>query len=160
MNHQMPNGYTCPFFALVAGSVCEGLYSTPGDIICRDELALAFISSHWHERNVGHVLVASIEHFENLYELPDELGSAIFTMSKRVAIAMRRSYQCGGISIRQHNEPAGSQDVWHYHVHILPRYVNDGLYTTTCTKRLTTPPERLPFAARLRALLSTRGDEI
>ncbi len=154
MNHHAPIGYTCPFCALVAGRSCKGLYSAPSDIICRDELALAFISSHWHERNAGHVLVASIEHFENLYELLDELGSAIFTMSKRVAIAMRRSYQCDGISIRQHNEPAGSQDVWHYHVHIFPRYVNDGLDATTCTKRLTATPERLPFAARLRELLS------
>lgn len=77
MRHHAPGDYVCPFCALVAGSGCEGLYSTPGDIICRDELSLAFISSHWAERNAGHVLVASVKHFENIYELPDEVGSAI-----------------------------------------------------------------------------------
>jgi histidine triad (HIT) family protein len=153
MHRHAPDGYVCPFCALAAGTSCKGLHSVPDDIICRDQLSLAFISAHWGERNAGPVLVASVEHFENLYELPDDVGSAVFAMSKRVAIAMRRSYQCDGISIRQHNEPAGSQDVWHYHVHIIPRYASDGLNATAYTRRLTTPPERSPFAARLRTIL-------
>jgi hypothetical protein len=40
---------------------------------------------------------------------------------------MRDAFGCEGISTRQHNGPAGNQDVWHFHLHVFPRYPNDGL---------------------------------
>jgi histidine triad (HIT) family protein len=43
---------------------------------------------------------------------------------------MKTAYSCDGISTRQHNEPAGSQDVWHYHLHVIPRYKDDQYYMT------------------------------
>jgi histidine triad (HIT) family protein len=89
---------------------------------------MAFVASHWWENNHGHVLVVPILHYENLYELPDDTGAAIFAMSRRIALALKRGYRCDGVSTRQHNEPAGYQDVWHYHLHVFPRYTNDRLY--------------------------------
>lgn len=44
------------------------------------------------------------------------------------ALALKAALSCDGISTRQQNEPAGDQDVWHYHVHVFPRYADDGLY--------------------------------
>jgi diadenosine tetraphosphate (Ap4A) HIT family hydrolase len=41
---------------------------------------------------------------------------------------MKDAYRCDGVSTRQHNEPAGDQDVWHLHVHVLPRHQGDQLY--------------------------------
>lgn len=149
-----PPGYRCPFCALLAGTVCDGLHSTPDDILCRDERAVALIASHWWEKNSGHVLVIPTEHFENIYELPNDFGAAIFAMSRRVAVAMRQTYGCEGISTRQHNEPAGYQGIWHYHLHIFPRYTGDQLYPADWQNRLTTPAERLPYAVRLRAALA------
>lgn len=55
------------------------------------------------------------------------------------------------ISTRQHNGPAGNQDVWHYHLHVFPRYSNDGLYTAQ--KLRYTTEERIELAASLRAAL-------
>jgi histidine triad (HIT) family protein len=43
---------------------------------------------------------------------------------------LRRAYACDGTSLRQHNEPAGNQDVWHHHVHVFPRFTGDELYRT------------------------------
>jgi histidine triad (HIT) family protein len=67
-------------------------------------------------------------HFENLYDLPDALGADIHRVARRVAIAMKTAYGCAGVSTRQHNESAGNQDVWHYHLHVFPRYPGDDLY--------------------------------
>ena len=46
------------------------------------------------------------------------------------ALAMKAVFQCDGVSTRQHNEPAGYQDVWHFHVHVFPRFHGDSLYTS------------------------------
>lgn len=143
------DAFRCPFCALIAGTPCAGLQSVPQDIVYRDDLAVAFVASHWWERNPGHVLVVPVCHYENIYDLPDEVGARIFSVSRRVAIAVKRSYGCDGISTRQHNEPAGCQDVWHYHLHVFPRYENDRLYAAGGDKRLTSPEQRQPFAARL-----------
>jgi histidine triad (HIT) family protein len=69
---------------------------------------------------------------------------------------MKRAYGCDGTSVRQHNEPAGDQDVWHYHLHVFPRYAGDDLYRSSA--RLTHPEERWPYADRLRAVLQGHED--
>ena len=56
-----------------------------------------------------------------------------------------------GTSTRQHNEPAGNQDVWHYHVHLFPRYEGDALYASG--RALMPVQDRARYAARLRAQL-------
>ena len=53
---------------------------------------------------------------------------------RHTALAVKHAFGCSGISTRQHNEPDGNQDVWHYHVHVFPRYPNDGLYGSTGTR--------------------------
>ncbi len=153
-----PIGYCCPFCALGAGESFQGLYSTPGDIVYRSDSVVAFISSHWWPNNPGHVLVVPVRHFENIYTLPDEIGAQVFSVARKVALAMKQSYLCDGVSTRQHNEPAGDQDVWHYHLHIFPRYSDDNLYRAGGNNRLTTPAERLPYAERLRAALALETD--
>jgi len=153
-----PEGYRCPFCALIAGVQCDGLHSTPQDIVCRNDRVMAFVASHWWEKNHGHVLVVPALHYENLYELPDDVGADIFAMSRRIALALKRGYGCDGVSTRQHNEPAGYQDVWHYHLHVFPRYRNDRLYPADGNKRLSSVKEREPFVAKLRKALAEIGD--
>ena len=63
----------------------------------------------------------------------------------------QQAFECDGTSTRQHNEPAGNQDLWHLHVHVFPRFEGDDLYRSWY--RESTPEERLDFAARLRAVL-------
>jgi len=122
---------------------------------------MAFIASHWEPNNPGHVLVVPVRHFENLYELPDEVGARVFAVSRKIAIALKTSYGCEGVSTRQHNEPAGYQDVWHYHLHVFPRYANDELYRRYGQGRSSKLEERRPFATKLReaiGALSSRDD--
>ena len=114
----------------------------------------AFVSPAWWLHNPGHVLIVPNHHHENLYDIPvTDLGE-VHAASQQIARAMKLAYRCDGISVRQHNEPAGNQDVWHYHLHVFPRYFGDDLYLRNNQKRWTTPEERLPFASQLRAILS------
>lgn len=88
----------------------------------------AFVASHWWPSNPGHVLVIPNVHIENIYEFPPELGADLMATTRRVALAMKAAFGCEGISTRQHNEPAGNQDVWHFHQHVFPRWAGDRLY--------------------------------
>ena len=65
-------------------------------------------------------------------------------------------YDCAGTSTRQHNEPAGYQDAWHYHVHVFPRYPGDNLYNTRHLESPATAAQRAPYIQRLRAHFATR----
>ena len=72
-------------------------------------------------------------------------------MAKAVALAMKNVYNCGGISLRQHNEPPGNQEVWHYHVHVTPRYLGDEFYAKyTTSGEIMAPDERAEHATILR----------
>jgi histidine triad (HIT) family protein len=157
MFNHAPADYRCPFCLLAQGTDNENVLSRQEDIVLRDESILAFVSSHWWERNPGHVQVIPRAHYENIYDLPAELGARIFDASKRIAVAMKLAYGCDGVSTRQHNEPAGCQEVWHYHVHVFPRYEHDDLYRNHESRRLTTPAERLIYAEKLRVELDN-GD--
>lgn len=116
-------------------------------------MVTAFIASTWWPANDGHVLVVANEHHENVYDIPDEALSAIQLVGKRIAVAMKAIYACDGTSFRQHNEPAGGQDVWHYHLHVFPRYAGDDLYARNAEWRATRPDERAPYAEKLRRSL-------
>lgn len=117
----------------------------------RTDHTTAFVNARWWPSNAGHVLVVPNVHVENIYEVSPELAGHVHEAARRVALALKSTYKCDGVSTRQHNEPAGDQEVWHYHVHVFPRYSGDDLYGRNAEHRYTTPEERAPYAARLRA---------
>lgn len=128
-------------------------YNTETDKVYESDDLLAFISPKWWVNNPGNVIIIPKQHFENLYDLPDELLIDIHLLSKKISIAMKNSYDCDGISTRQHNEPDGGQDVWHYHLHIFPRWENDKLYQNHDNKRFVSAEERKEYAQKLKELL-------
>jgi histidine triad (HIT) family protein len=147
-----PDGYSCPFCRLVAGG--EGRWNLQDDVVWRDDRTTALVAPRWWPRCEGHAIVIPNEHVENLYEIDDALLGDVYATVRRVAIAIRKAYACAGTSTRQHNEPAGYQDVWHLHVHVFPRFEDDGLYTRHAESRWVEADERRPYAERLRAALS------
>ena len=73
----------------------------------------------------GHALILPKEHYPNLYELPDELAGKAILLAKKMAVKMTKALDCDGFNIVQNNgEPAG-QTVFHFHMHLIPRYKND-----------------------------------
>lgn len=148
MFNHAPVGYQCPFCFLLAGG--ETPLTGPDDVVRRTEGAVAFVSARWWPNNHGHVLVVPRAHHENLYDLPNTDGHAIHDLVREVAVAIRHTYDCDGVSTRQHNEPAGYQDTWHYHVHVFPRYEGDDLYANRPIPEPATAAERRVYAVRLR----------
>jgi histidine triad (HIT) family protein len=115
---------------------------------------LAFINAGWWPFNAGAVIIIPVQHHEHIYDLPDDIGAKIFTLARQVAIAFKQVYGCDGTSTRQHNEPSGYQEVFHYHFHVFPRYHDDYLYDLSHQRRFTTADERRPYAEKLRAYFS------
>ncbi|MFN8488233.1 MAG: HIT family protein [Caldilineaceae bacterium] len=151
MYNHAPEDYLCPFCLLMQSVEHQAVYSRQSDIVYHDKAVTAFIGSHQWPNNHGNVLVVPNEHFENLYDLPIHYATDIQRVVRQLALAMKAVYACAGISTRQHNEPAGSQDVWHYHIHVTPRYQNDQFYTTQ--RALMAVDERASHAARIRNYL-------
>ena len=147
-----PPAYDCPFCRLQRG-VHDGL-NRAEDVVAVTDLAYARISPTWWPLNPGAVLVIPREHHENLYELPPAVGHAVWDLTQRVAIAMRAASACDGTSTRQHNEPAGGQDVWHLHVHVFARHDGDRLYESHRDSRYADVAERAEYAERLAAELA------
>lgn len=94
-------------------------------MVHRSENVFVKINPRWRPGNPGSVLVMPVDHYENIFDLPGALAAPIHTAARSAATAMKVAFGCDGISLRQHNEPAGSQDVWHYHLHVIPRWHGD-----------------------------------
>ncbi len=140
----------CPFCFVIKGVENKNVDTKQQDIIYRDAFITAFISSHWWPNNPGHVIVVPNKHCENIYDIEDEYLTKIHLFAKKVAIAIKKVYKPDGTSLRQHNEPAGGQDISHYHLQIFPRYLHDDLYLNHLKKKLVSPEVRSTYAEKLR----------
>ncbi len=154
MYNHAPDGYKCPICLGVKGIENEDTLLKQADLIYKDDLVSVYINSFWIDTAKGHVIVVPNEHFENIFDLPNEVGYRIFEVTKKVALAMKESYGCDGITLRQNNEPASDQHAFHYHQHIFPRYEGDS-YNVNMTKKsiLSTPEERIEYAEKLKKAL-------
>jgi histidine triad (HIT) family protein len=141
-----PAGYECPFCTIVGGGE-NPPWTFRSDVVFRGDTTTAWINRRWWKNNAGNVVVVPNVHVENMYGLARELAGEVHETARRIALAMKAAYGCGGVSTRQHNEPAGDQEVWHYHLHVFPRYEGDDLYRSP--HRLTTAAERRSYAERL-----------
>ena len=74
----------------------------------------------------GHALILPKEHADNLYDLPEETAAAVMVLAKKLALVMRERLSCDGLNLVQNNGEAAGQTVSHFHLHMIPRYINDG----------------------------------
>ena len=108
-----------------------------------------FIGSRRWPDNIGVVLIIPNKHFENIYDMPDEVSARVAKIAKQVAIAMKEIRWCDGVTTQQNNEPASGQHAFHYHFHIFPRWEGDKLYSGSPV-RVSDPSERIPYANTLK----------
>jgi len=76
----------------------------------------------------GHTLVVPKKPYKNIYEIPTELAGRLFQIVQKISVAIKKAVEAEGINIVMNNEPAAGQIVFHAHIHILPRFENDGGY--------------------------------
>lgn len=74
----------------------------------------------------GHALILPKDHYTNLYDLPEDVAAEVYKMAKKIALRMKEKLGCDGVNIVQNNEEAAGQTVFHFHMHVIPRYKEDG----------------------------------
>ena len=108
----------CVFCEILAGRA-------PASVIHRDARSCAFMDIL--PVNTGHVLVIPVSHAAFLAELDPEAGADLFRVGQRVAAAIRRSdLRCEGVNLLLADGGAAGQEVFHVHLHVIPRYRGDG----------------------------------
>lgn len=75
----------------------------------------------------GHALLLPKEHYANLFELDDELAAKALVTAKKVAARMKDALGADGFNLVQNNGEAAGQTVFHFHMHLIPRYKNDNV---------------------------------
>jgi len=108
----------CVFCSILAGKL-------PAHFVYQDDLAVGFLSLE--QPNPYKVLVVPREHIETVYDLNDKLAGAIFQATAKIARGVRDVSKCDGMNLVQSNGKAGLQDVFHFHLHIVPRYFEDNI---------------------------------
>jgi histidine triad (HIT) family protein len=109
---------TCVFCDILAGKLLSS-------IVFRDDLCCAFMDIR--PVNPGHVLVIPTYHASSLAELDEESGARMFRAAQRIAEAMRRSgLKCEGVNLFLADGAAAGQEIFHVHLHVVPRYAGDG----------------------------------
>ena len=150
MYNHAPKNYNCPLCLIVSGKDNPEFYAKVSDIFYKDDFITAFIGGKWWPKNPGGTIIIPNTHIENLYDIDEKTGHKIFDFSKKLAISLKKVYKCDGVSTRQHNEPAGNQDVFHFHLHVMPRWEDDNLYKNHDDKRWATAEERKPYVKKLK----------
>ena len=93
---------------------------TPSSIVYEDESVLVFADIR--PLNMGHTLIIPKAHCVDIFDIPQELLSQIHKVSKQIAFAVKKATNADGISIIQQNGKAAGQDIFHIHVHVIPRF--------------------------------------
>lgn len=114
----MSAGTDCIFCRIVSGEV-------PSTTLLADDLAVAFMDIN--PASNGHCLVVSREHAVTFFDLSEEAAVAVIRAARRLAIAIREALQPDGLNLHQSNGRAASQVVDHFHLHLIPRWSDDGV---------------------------------
>jgi histidine triad (HIT) family protein len=92
----------------------------PASIIYEDETVLGFLDIR--PLNMGHTLVIPKAHYVDIFDTPEKDLSQVHKIAKIVSCAIKKSTEADGISIIQQNGKAAGQDIFHIHVHVVPRF--------------------------------------
>ena len=112
----------CVFCGIVEGAL-------PSSMVYRDDLCCAFMDIQ--SINPGHLLVVPLEHSASLSELDPKTGGHLFAVAQRLAAALYAAGEgggprCQGVNFSLADGPVAGQDVFHVHLHVIPRYARDG----------------------------------
>lgn len=107
----------CIFCKIIAGEI-------PSHTLYEDEMFKVILDVG--PATKGHALILPKNHYANLYELPEEDAAQAIKLAKKMMINMTNKLNCDGFNIVQNNGEVAGQTVFHFHMHLIPRYKNDG----------------------------------
>ena len=74
----------------------------------------------------GHALILPKQHYANLFEIDEETLKDLIVLGKKLAVVMKERLGCDGVNLVQNNGTVAGQTVFHFHLHVIPRYEGDG----------------------------------
>jgi len=92
----------------------------PASVIYEDDSVMAFLDIR--PLSTGHTLIIPKEHYRDIFDIPPELLTRVHQVTKQVAVAVQKATNADGISIFQQNGASAGQEVFHLHVHVVPRH--------------------------------------
>jgi histidine triad (HIT) family protein len=119
--------------------------------VYEDGLFIAFLDIRPVHK--GHLLVVPKRHFVNLFDTPDAEAVEIYKVVRDLSKAVMEGVGCDGVNIMQNNNAAAGQEVFHSHVHIIPRFDGDDLKFASIHKQYDGVEEMLDYAGRISAAL-------
>ncbi len=108
----------CIFCKIVAGEL-------PSETVQEDDHTVAFMDINPWTR--GHALVIPRDHSRNIYDVDEEALRHTAAAARRLSLRMRERLGCDGVNLLHACEPAAWQTVFHFHIHVIPRYDDDPL---------------------------------
>lgn len=78
----------------------------------------------------GHILILTKEHFDDIFDIDAETAGKLFSLASVVARAMKKVLHCDGMNVLQNNGSIAGQTVFHFHLHLIPRYEGDSVQIT------------------------------
>lgn len=99
--------------------------SIPSYTIYEDELFKVILDRF--PSTLGHILILPKNHTANIFELEDEYASKLLVLAKKISIALKESLNIEGLNLLQNNGELAGQTIFHFHMHLIPRYKNDGI---------------------------------
>jgi histidine triad (HIT) family protein len=119
------------------------------NVIYEDEHTLAFLDRN--PRNPGHTLVIPKEHYETIFEMPEEDIAHIYRVVKKISKPLKKAVEADGINVIQSN--IVSQGVHHFHTHVLPRFWDDGIPIVWESHRAMDKAELMAIAEKVKRLI-------
>lgn len=108
----------CPFCNILSGNL-------EGTVVYQDDICTAILDIQ--PINPGHLLVIPNQHIPDLAGLHPDIGKHLFAVGQKIAAALRQSsVQCEGVNLFLADGKAAMQDVFHVHLHVIPRFEGDG----------------------------------
>ncbi len=137
------NEEECIFCKIVRGEL-------PSDSVFETAEILTIVNLH--PNTFGHCLVIPKVHYPDIYSMPDELVAVVFQEAKRAAVATKSAMKADGVNVYMNNGEASGQEIFHAHIHVIPRFANDG-FRTFPTKTYEYDGHKKEIAERIREKL-------
>jgi len=135
----------CIFCKIIDGEI-------PAVKVLDEKLVVAFMDINPSSK--GHMLVVPKNHAENIFEIPESDLVALIKAVKRCAKAVKEALNAEGVTILQLNGKASDQIVPHLHIHVIPRWENDGLSVSTWEMKTGDMEEIQEIALKIKEYLS------